>query len=77
MLRAALAAPEAVGSAVGRRQAAAGVVACRWSLRRLWVAVISRHAERQAALPRRWKRSQRRLNFVWAKIGSIMPWRLA
>jgi hypothetical protein len=27
---------------------------CLWSLRRLWVAVISRHSERAADLPRRW-----------------------
>src|SRR3954447_11881567 len=38
----------------------------RWSLRRLGVAVMSRHSERQADLPRRWKRSIRRLNFVLA-----------
>jgi hypothetical protein len=30
----------------------------------LWVALISRHSDRQADLPRRKKRSQRRLNFV-------------
>jgi len=35
-----------------------------WSFRRLWVAVIRRHSERQTDLPRRWKRSIRRLNFV-------------
>src|SRR5687767_4676709 len=33
--------------------------------------------ERAADLPRGWKRSIRRLNFVCAKTGSIMPWRLA
>ena len=49
----------------------------RWSLSKLCVAVISRHSERAAERPRRWKRSQRRLNFVSAKIGSIMPLRLA
>jgi hypothetical protein len=53
----------------------AGVVA-RQSLRRLWVAVISRHSERQAALPRRWKRSMLRLNLVSAKTGSIIAVRL-
>jgi hypothetical protein len=47
-----------------RRQASAGVAVWRQSLTRLWVAVIRRHSERQAALPRRWKRSQRRLNLV-------------
>ena len=35
------------------------------------MAVISRHSERQAALPRRWKRSARRLYLVCAKTGSI------
>jgi len=43
-----------------------------WSFRRLWVAVISRHSERQADLPRRWKRSIRRLNFVWPNTGSTV-----
>src|SRR3954454_3772084 len=38
-------------------------------------AVISRHPERQADLPRRWKRSIRRLNFVLANIGSTVAWR--
>jgi hypothetical protein len=28
------------------------------------VAVIKRHSDRAAAVPQRWKRSQRRLNFV-------------
>src|SRR4051794_41832512 len=45
---------------------------CRQSLSRLPVAVISRHSERAAALPRRKKRSARRLNFVSAEIGSVM-----
>jgi hypothetical protein len=36
---------------------------------------ISRHSERAADLPRRWKRSIRRLNFVLAKTGSIMALR--
>ena len=48
-----------------------------WSLRRLWVAVISRHSERAAALPRRWKRSMPRLNLVCPKTGSIMTLRRA
>ena len=56
-------------------QAAAGAIWWRKSFMRLWVAVISRHSERQADLPRRWKRSMRRLNFVSAKTGSIIPWR--
>ena len=57
-------------------QAASGAVVCLWSLSRLWVAVISRHSERQAALPRRWKRSILRLNLVSAKTGSIIALRL-
>jgi hypothetical protein len=69
------------GSARGRlrppSQAGIGAVVCRQSLSRLCVAAISRHSDRAAALPRRWKRSQRRLNLVSAKTGSIMPWRLA
>ncbi len=59
----------------GAGQAASGVVVWRQSLRRLPVAVISRHSERQADLPRRWKRSMRRLNFVSAKMGSIIALR--
>ena len=39
------------------------------------MAVIRRHSDRQAALPRRKKRSIRRLNFVLAKTGSIIPCR--
>ena len=58
-------------------QAGIGAVVCRQSFSRLCVAVISRHSDRAADLPRRWKRSQRRLNLVSAKTGSIMPWRLA
>jgi hypothetical protein len=58
---------------VGRQ--AAGVVWCRWSLRRLWVAVMSRHSERQADLPRRWKWSACRLYLVWANTGSTVTWR--
>lgn len=56
-------------------QAAAGVVWWRWSFRRLWVAVISRHFERPAALPRRWNRSARRLCLMCAKTGSIITCR--
>src|SRR5680860_1175651 len=62
-------------AALGVFQAPAGTVWWRWSLSRLWVAVISRHSERHADLPRRWKRSMRRLNFVSANTGSIIPWR--
>jgi hypothetical protein len=61
----------------GRRpQALAAAVVARQSLSRLWVAVISRHSERQAARPRRWKRSILRLNLVSAKTGSIIAVRL-
>ncbi len=56
-------------------QAVAGAIWCLNSFNRLCVAVISRHSERHADLPRRWKRSIRRLNFVSAKTGSIIPWR--
>jgi hypothetical protein len=45
------------------------------SLRRLWVAAISCHSERHAALPPRRNRSILRLNFVSAKTGPIMPGR--
>ena len=34
-------------------QAAATAIWCLWSFSRLWVAVISRHSERAADLPRR------------------------
>jgi hypothetical protein len=56
-------------------QVPAGAVWCLWSFRRLWVAVISRHSERAADLPRRWKRSIRRLNLVFANTGSIIALR--
>ena len=46
-------------------QAAASAWRCSFS--RLWVAVISRHSVRTAALPRRWKRSMPRLNLVLAE----------
>src|SRR4051794_23128741 len=36
---------------------------------------MSRHSARTAARPRRRKRSMPRLNFVWAKTGSIISWR--
>src|SRR6188472_1242539 len=58
-------------------QAVAGVRLCRQSLRRLCAAFVSRHSDRAADLPRRKKRSMRRLNLVSAKIGSIIVWRLA
>ena len=60
----------------GGSQAAIGAAVCRQSFKRLWVAVISRHSERQAARPRRWKRSILRLNLVSAKTGSIIAVRL-
>src|SRR3954453_8432777 len=43
-------------------QAGAGGMGGLWSFSKLWVALISRHSDRQAALPRRRNRSQRRLN---------------
>jgi hypothetical protein len=48
----------------------------RWSLSRLWVAVMRRDSDRQADMPRREKRSIRRLNLVFAKTGSIVTCRL-
>ncbi len=45
---------------------------CLWSLRRLLVAVVSLHSERAAGLPRRMNRRIPRLNFMWAKTGSII-----
>src|SRR5215210_2996617 len=54
------------------RQAGAGGLAARQSFRRLWVAASSRHSERTAGSPLRWKRSARRLLLVWPKIGSII-----
>jgi hypothetical protein len=47
-----------------------------WTFRRLWVAAMSRHSDRQAARPRRWKRLVRRLNFSWPKTGSMVPCRV-
>jgi hypothetical protein len=67
---------EKLGRCGGRTGRCQGAVRAVWSLRRLWVAVMRRHSDRQAALPRRKKRSMRRLNLVLAKIGSIIPWRL-
>jgi hypothetical protein len=64
-----------VSAETSARQPVAGAVVCRQSLRRLPVAVIRRHSLRTAALPRRKKRSARRLNFVSPKTGSIMCWR--
>ena len=63
-------------AAPGLCQAVAGAFWLRWSLSRLWVALISRHSDLQADLPRRKKRSRRRLNLVLAKTGSIVTWRL-
>jgi len=60
-----------------RRVQVTAPVKCLWSLTRLCVAAIRRHSDRQAALPRRWKRPMPRLNLVWAKTGSIMVWRRA
>src|SRR4051794_24263542 len=51
-------------------------VAWRWSLRRLWVAVIRRHSVRTAPRPRRLNLPKPRLNFTCAKTGSIIGWRL-
>ncbi len=45
----------------------------RWSLRRLWVAVSSRHSDRTADLPRRRKRLAPRLDFTWPKPAPPCP----
>jgi hypothetical protein len=60
-----------------RRPFQARAAAIWWlcSFSRLCVAVISRHSDLAAALPRRWKRSIRRLNFVCPNTGSIIAWR--
>ncbi len=59
----------------GPFQAPAVAIWRLWSFSRLCVAVISRHSDLAAALPRRWKRSIRRLNFVCPNTGSIIAWR--
>jgi hypothetical protein len=58
-----------------RPDTTAGTLAAQFHPRRLWVAVISRHSERAADLPRRWKRSIRRLNLVCANTGSTIALR--
>jgi hypothetical protein len=60
----------------GPLQAPAVAIWWLWNFGRLWVAVINRHSARAADLPRRWKRSMRRLNFVCPNTGSIIAWRL-
>ncbi len=66
--RGVLALPEAQGiEVVSARR-------CLWSLRRLWVAVISRHSDLAADLPLRNNRSVRRLNLMSPKTGSIIAW---
>lgn len=59
----------------GPSQAPAAAIWWLWSFSRLWVAATNRHSDLAAALPRRWKRSMRRLNFVCPKTGSIIAWR--
>jgi Phage integrase family len=66
----------AAPGAAGRQGPQATAVAWRWSLRRLWVAVISRHSVRTAPRPRRLNLSRPRLNFICANTGSIIGWRL-
>jgi hypothetical protein len=63
------------GPPPGPSQAAAAAIWCLWSFIRLWVAVLSRHSERTADLPRRWKRSIRRLCLVCANTGSTIALR--
>src|ERR1039458_6920182 len=59
----------------GPFQAPAVAIWWLWSFSKLWVAVISRHSERAADRPRRWKRSMRRLDFVCPNTGSVIAWR--
>jgi hypothetical protein len=74
----------ALVSSAGRwpSAAAAGLLAAiaalwRQSLSTLWAALVSRHSDLAAPLPRRRKRSTRRLNLVSANTGSTIVWRLA
>src|SRR4051812_50044564 len=50
-----------------RPDTTAGALAAQFHPRRLWVAAMSRHSDRQADLPRRKKRSQRRVDIVWGE----------
>jgi hypothetical protein len=68
--------PSRAGDVAGCRQAAVGAIWWLCSLSKLWVAVMRRHSDRQADMPRRKKRSIRRLNLVCARIGSIVTCRL-
>jgi hypothetical protein len=54
----------------------AGAIQWLWSFRRLWVAAISRHSDRAAALPRRRKRVIPRLCLICPKTGSMLCRRL-
>jgi hypothetical protein len=80
--RAARAATGPVGRFPGRSPPVPGVsqgpaVAARWvwSLSRLCVAAASRHSDRTAERPRRWKRSIPRLCLICPNTGSIVAWR--
>ena len=57
------------------RQAIAGLIQWACSFSRLWVAAWNRHSERAAALPRRWKRRNPRLNLFCANTGSTVALR--
>lgn len=46
-----------------------------WSLRRLWVAAVSRHSDRAADLPLRMNLSMRRLYLICPNTGSIVACR--
>ena len=59
-------------TALGPFQAPLAAIRWVWSFRRLWVAAANRHSERTAARPRRWKRSNPRLNLSWPKTGSTV-----
>jgi hypothetical protein len=53
-------------------QAVIAAGARRQSLSRLWVVAMSFHSAAQAARHRRWKRSMRRRNLVWANTDSTI-----
>ena len=55
------------GRAAQPSQAVTVATRWRWSSRRLWVAAISRHSDRQAARPRRWKRWIRSERIAWGR----------
>lgn len=53
------------------------IVVCVKSFSRLWVVITNRHSERQAANPRRWNRSIRRLYLTCPNTGAMIDLRCA